>query len=93
MSGALLFKLLVIALLAVILLSLTSGLFFLVRDRGGKERTAKALTVRIILSVALFALLFAGYRSGLIRPHGLYPEAAPQSSQRPVPPGPQDYSQ
>ena len=80
MSGALLFKILVVTLIVIILLSLTSGLIFLVRDKGRNERVAKALTIRIVLSVALFALLFAGYRSGLIKPHGIYPGPVPESS-------------
>ena len=31
----------------------------------------QALTVRISLSVALFALLLVGYHFGLIQPHGV----------------------
>ena len=46
--------------------SLFSGLFFLYRDRGGSERTAKALTLRIGLSIVIFVLLLAGFRFGLI---------------------------
>jgi len=68
-----LFKGLVLALLALIFLSLTSALGFLVRDRGRGERTVRALTVRIGLSVALFALLLLGFATGLIEPHGITP--------------------
>jgi hypothetical protein len=46
--------------------SLFSGLFYLYRDRGAGERTAKALTVRITLSIALFLLLLLGFRFGFI---------------------------
>jgi hypothetical protein len=46
--------------------SLFSGLFFLYRDRGEGVRTARALTVRIGLSIFLFAMLLAGFRFGLI---------------------------
>jgi hypothetical protein len=35
------------------------------------ERMARALTLRISLSVALFALLFVGYHFGWIEPHGI----------------------
>jgi len=45
---------------------LFSGLVFLYRDRGAGLRTVKALTVRIGLSIALFLLLLAGFRFGLI---------------------------
>jgi len=46
--------------------SLFSGLFFLYRDRGASERTVRALTLRIGLSIAIFALLMLGFRFGLI---------------------------
>lgn len=54
-----------------ILASLGSALVHLVRGRGDSRRTAKALTIRIGMSAALFALLFLLYAAGLIRPHGL----------------------
>lgn len=50
-------KILALVFLFSIISSLAAGLFYLVRDKGGTERTVKALTVRIALSVALFALL------------------------------------
>lgn len=72
-----LIKVLIVAALVAILISLASGMFFLVKDKGHSERTAKALTVRIALSVALFGLLMLGIFTGHIRPHGIYPEAPP----------------
>ena len=59
-------KIVVILFLVFILGSLFSALYFLVRDKGQGERTVKALTVRITLSVVLFVLLMLGYYSGLI---------------------------
>jgi hypothetical protein len=70
-------KILIIAALAAILVSLASGMLFLVKDKGQTERTAKALTVRITLSVALFGLLMLGIFTGHIKPHGIYPAAHP----------------
>jgi hypothetical protein len=64
------FKILVILLLAVILVTLASGLVYLVRDRGRSDRTVRSLTWRIGLSIALFILLLLGYAAGLIQPHG-----------------------
>ena len=61
----------VLAFVVLILASLFSGLFFLVRDKGRSKRTVKALTVRVALSLGLFLLLLAGYYFGLIRPHGV----------------------
>ena len=56
----------VIAMLVLILASLASALFFMIRGRDDPKRMAKALTVRIALSVGLFVMLMAGYYFGLI---------------------------
>lgn len=67
-------KLIVVALLAAIVVSMGSALFHLVHDRKGEtKKMVRALTVRISLSVALFVLLFIAYALGLIEPHGLRP--------------------
>lgn len=50
-------KLIVVALLLAILVSLGFGLFTLVRDRSDQTRTLKALTWRIGLSVLLFVMV------------------------------------
>jgi len=65
------FKLLVLVLLAAILVSLFSGLFFL--NRGGEDsrRVLPALTIRITLSVLLFLVLLVGWFTGAIQPHDL----------------------
>ena len=60
------FKLLVVLMLLLIVGSLFSGLFFLYRDHGAGQRTVRALTLRIGLSVAFFVLLLASFRFGLI---------------------------
>lgn len=73
MTPALIFKFVVVVMLIVIFVSLTSGLVFLIRDRGRTTRTARSLTVRIVLSIALFILLIIGFATGLIQPHGLPP--------------------
>ncbi|HRX69794.1 MAG: twin transmembrane helix small protein [Candidatus Competibacteraceae bacterium] len=73
-----LIKIIVAVMLLLILASLGSGLFFLIRDGGHNPRTVKALTVRIALSVALFILLMVAYATGLITPHGVMQrESAP----------------
>lgn len=59
-------KVLVVLLLLGILGSLFSGLFYIYRDRGTGVRTARALTLRIGLSISLFLLLLAGFRFGFI---------------------------
>lgn len=66
-------KVIVIVLLFVIIGSLGSALFYLLKDHGESNRTVKALTVRIALSIAAFLLLIGGYFAGLIQPHGIVP--------------------
>ena len=67
-------KAFIVLVLLAIIGSLGSGLVFLVKDHGQSTRTVKALTVRIALSVSLFALLMLGYALGLVKPHGIYPQ-------------------
>jgi hypothetical protein len=67
-------KFLVLALLAAVVVSLFSGLFFLNRDQGGSGRMVRALTVRITLSVLLFLVLLIAWRMGAIQPHGVIPK-------------------
>ncbi|MBM3350464.1 MAG: twin transmembrane helix small protein [Betaproteobacteria bacterium] len=60
------FKIVVVLVLFVIIASLFSALYFLAKDKDGSERTVKALTLRIGLSIALFVLLLLAYYFGLI---------------------------
>lgn len=59
-------KLLIVAMLLLIVGSLFSALIYLMKDKGQGERTARALTLRISLSLLLFLLLMAGYYTGVI---------------------------
>ncbi len=59
-------RIIVILFIIVILASLGSALYYMVKDRGTTERTAKALTIRIALSITLFLLLMLGFHFGLI---------------------------
>ena len=63
-------KLPVILLLIFILASLFQGMYYLAKDDGksDKTRVVRALTLRIVLSLLLFALLSVGYLTGLIQP-------------------------
>jgi len=66
-------KLAVLLILIGIIGSLGSALFFLARDTDNSKRTVRALTVRIGLSVALFALLLIAYAAGLVQPNQVVP--------------------
>jgi hypothetical protein len=67
--------LLVLGALAAIVFSLGSGLFHLARGGGEEDsrKLARALTWRIAISLAVFALLMIAWYFGLISPHGLQP--------------------
>jgi hypothetical protein len=51
--------------------SLGSALFFLMKDKGKSNRTVKALTFRVGFSIALFVLLLVAYQLGWIQPTGI----------------------
>lgn len=59
-------RIIIIVFLLLIVGSLASALFFLVKDKNNSDRTVKALTVRVSLSVTLFLLLMAGFYFGII---------------------------
>jgi uncharacterized membrane protein len=66
-------KTVILVIFLLILVNLALALFFMVTDRGKSNRTAKALTWRIGLSLAAFVFLLLAYTQGWIRPHGLVP--------------------
>ena len=61
-----LIKIAIILALVMIVFSLFSALFYLGKDKGSGERTVRALTIRISLSILLFFLLILGYYTGII---------------------------
>lgn len=58
-------KILILFLLLAIAASLFSGLYFVGKDRGGTNRAVVSLTIRISLSVLVFALLMASHYFGV----------------------------
>lgn len=83
MDPGLIFKGVVIVFLLVIFGSLTTGMLFLIQDKGKSDRTVKSLTVRIVLSLVLFLLLVIGFATGLIKPHGLPQTGSSQTQKAP----------
>lgn len=63
-------KILIIVLLGCIVASLGKAMFHLSSGPDDSARTVQALTLRIGLSIALFALLFIAWYAGGITPHG-----------------------
>ncbi|MFU8877237.1 MAG: twin transmembrane helix small protein [Wenzhouxiangellaceae bacterium] len=66
-------KIIIIAFFIAILYSLASSFYFLVHDKGEGERTVRRLSWRVGLSLLLVALLFGGFKLGLIEPQGVNP--------------------
>ena len=68
-----LIKTLIIVAFLTIIVSLGSALFHIVKHKNDEDsrKTAKALTLRIGLSLGLFILLFIALATGLIQPHGI----------------------
>ena len=66
------FKIIIVVLLGLVLLSLSTALFSLLSDKGQSDRTVKALSIRIGLSIGLLVLLLIGNKLGFIQPHGVY---------------------
>lgn len=60
-------KLIVFVLLAAIVVSLGSGLFFLSRTESDSGKLLKALKIRVALSAILIVFLLASYYLGYIQ--------------------------
>jgi len=63
---------LIVATLIAIVGSLGSALFSMSSGPTDSKAMVRALTVRVGLSVMLFALLLIGWHMGLIQPHGVH---------------------
>ena len=57
-------KFLIVVLLLAVMVSLFSGLFFLIRDGGKTHRVVNSLAVRVVLSVLLLALVLTSLWTG-----------------------------
>jgi len=64
-------KLLIILFLVVIVWNLGAGLYYMMVDKGTTNRTVKALTRRIAISLALIVLVAIAAATGLIQMHGI----------------------
>ena len=66
-------KAIVVAILIGIIASLGMALVYMMKDKGGGTRVARALTLRIGVSIGLFVLLIVLGATGIITPHGVMP--------------------
>ncbi|MFK7993050.1 MAG: twin transmembrane helix small protein [Granulosicoccus sp.] len=63
----LLVKLIVLLLLGFVIISLFSGLYFLVKDKGQTNRTVNALSLRIGLSIVAIVVIMVAGATGVIK--------------------------
>lgn len=61
----------VIIAFVLILASLFSGLYFVMKDKGKTNRAVNALTFRIGFSILLFLFILFSYKMGWIHPTGI----------------------
>lgn len=61
-------KITIVVLFIAVVISLSSGLVYLLKDGGASEsrRTLYALGIRITLAALLLALIFYGFYSGML---------------------------
>ncbi len=68
---ALLVKIILVGLFFVSIVALSIAMMRMLRHKGNNEEMAKALTIRIGASIALFLLLMLAYATGLITPNNV----------------------
>lgn len=64
-------KFLILATLFGIIASLGQALYCMASGPSDDKKMVRALTVRVGLSVTLFALLLIGWRFGIVTPHDM----------------------
>ena len=57
-------RIVILVLLFAVVASLFSGLYFVYKDKGSSNRAVISLTIRIGLSLLVFAVLIASYYFG-----------------------------
>ena len=65
-----LFKVILLALLFFVVVSLFTAFYYLVKDPSTSQRVVKSLFVRIGLSLFIMLLLLVGTQLGWVTPHG-----------------------
>ena len=63
-------RIIVIATLVLVVLSLASALYYLYHDRGQGKRMVRALAIRVALSASLLIFLVLSYKMGWIGESG-----------------------
>jgi hypothetical protein len=64
-------RILIAIAFGLILLSLGSALFYLMRDKGTSDKTVRALAFRVGFSIALFLFLIVAHQMGWVQTTGI----------------------
>ncbi len=64
-------KYLIALFFIIILYSLGSALYYMMKDGDGSKRMVKALTMRVVFSIALFLFVIFAFWMGWIKPTGV----------------------
>jgi heme/copper-type cytochrome/quinol oxidase subunit 4 len=64
-------RIVILILVLAVIASLFSGLYFVYKDKGNSNRAVISLTIRIALSLLIFAILIGSYLMGWIPERGL----------------------
>jgi heme/copper-type cytochrome/quinol oxidase subunit 4 len=71
MSATALYKIVLVIVFLVVIFELGQALYFMMTDRSGSNRTAWALTRRVLFSALLIVLIIVGIATGILHPHGV----------------------
>jgi predicted acyltransferase len=71
MSATTLYKIALVIVFLVVIFELGQALYFMMTDRSGSNRTAWALTRRVLFSALLIILVIVGIATGVLHPHGV----------------------
>lgn len=75
-------KIVILLLILAMLVSLFSGLYFLVKDQGRGTRTLKALTWRVSIWVVLLAFMVLAVYAGWLKPSNSLQRLQPPVQQK-----------
>ena len=62
-------KIIIVGLLLLVIISLFTALYTMVKDKGQTDRTLRALTMRVALSIGLIIFIYISYKAGFIQPN------------------------
>ncbi|MBN0989690.1 twin transmembrane helix small protein [Amphritea pacifica] len=81
------FKIIIVIIFALIIISLFAGLYFLLKDQSRSRRTVQSLILRVSLAAFLLLIILIGFYSGELQlrtPFPLMPSAQQSPPQQPI---------